>query len=49
MLAGDDLFVALLMAVGATGSILATAQLAPERFAELVAAWRTGRVERARA
>ncbi|QKW48837.1 dihydrodipicolinate synthase family protein [Streptomyces buecherae] len=49
VLAGDDLFVAPLMAVGATGGILATAQLAPERFTELVAAWRTGRVERARA
>ncbi|MFE6775582.1 4-hydroxy-tetrahydrodipicolinate synthase family protein [Streptomyces sp. NPDC057702] len=48
VLAGDDVFAAPLLAIGATGGILASAQLAPGHFAELVAAWRAGHVERAR-
>ncbi|MBB5936622.1 dihydrodipicolinate synthase family protein [Streptomyces zagrosensis] len=47
-LAGDDLFVSPLLALGATGGILASAQLLPESFTELAAAWRTGQAQRAR-
>lgn len=42
MLAGDDLFAAPLLALGAAGGILASAHLATARFAEMIAAWRRG-------
>ncbi|MFJ4922759.1 dihydrodipicolinate synthase family protein [Streptomyces sp. NPDC088725] len=48
MLAGDDLFVSPLLAMGAAGGILASAHLATRRFAELADAWRTGDTRRAR-
>ncbi|GLW09776.1 4-hydroxy-tetrahydrodipicolinate synthase [Microtetraspora sp. NBRC 13810] len=49
VLAGDDLFAAPLLALGAPGAILASAHLRTDRFAEMVAAWRTGDLGRARA
>ncbi|MEU1144436.1 4-hydroxy-tetrahydrodipicolinate synthase family protein [Streptomyces sp. NPDC005863] len=48
VLAGDDLLVSPLLAMGATGAILATAHLATSHFVALDAAWRTGDVTRAR-
>ncbi|MER5871524.1 dihydrodipicolinate synthase family protein [Streptomyces sp. NPDC002044] len=48
VLAGDDVFLSPLLAMGAVGGVLASAHLATARFAELAAAWRTGDVERAR-
>lgn len=48
VLAGDDVYLAPLLALGAAGGILASAQLATARFAELAAAWRAGDVARAR-
>lgn len=49
VLAGDDVFLSPLLALGAVGGILASAHLATSRFAELVAAWRRGDVVEARA
>ncbi|RDI66426.1 4-hydroxy-tetrahydrodipicolinate synthase [Nocardia pseudobrasiliensis] len=49
VLAGDDLYAAPLLALGAVGAILASANVAPAAYAELVAAWRDGPVEPARA
>jgi 4-hydroxy-tetrahydrodipicolinate synthase len=49
VLGGDDLFISPLLALGATGGILASAHLATDRFAELVAAWHAGDVARGRA
>ncbi|MEU7863741.1 4-hydroxy-tetrahydrodipicolinate synthase [Nonomuraea sp. NPDC049141] len=49
VLGGDDLFISPLLALGAAGGILASAHLATDRFAELVAAWRAGDVVRGRA
>ncbi|MFD1543855.1 4-hydroxy-tetrahydrodipicolinate synthase [Nonomuraea guangzhouensis] len=49
VLGGDDLFISPLLALGAAGGILASAHLATDRFAELVAAWRAGDVARGRA
>jgi 4-hydroxy-tetrahydrodipicolinate synthase len=49
VLAGDDIFVSPLLALGAAGAILASAHLRTGDYAELVSAWRTGRLERARA
>ncbi len=49
VLGGDDAFVSPLLALGAHGGILASAHLATDRFATLVAAWRTGDTVRARA
>ncbi|MFI1147961.1 dihydrodipicolinate synthase family protein [Streptomyces sp. NPDC020817] len=49
VLAGDDLYVSPLLALGAAGGILASAHLATARYAELAAAWRAGDVPRARA
>ncbi|WP_327280020.1 MULTISPECIES: dihydrodipicolinate synthase family protein [unclassified Streptomyces] len=49
VLAGDDLYVSPLMALGATGGILASAHVATARYAELATAWRTGDASRARA
>ncbi|WP_459955999.1 4-hydroxy-tetrahydrodipicolinate synthase [Nocardia sp. IFM 10818] len=48
VLAGDDLHAAPLLALGATGAILACANVAPAGYAELVASWRTGPLDRAR-
>jgi 4-hydroxy-tetrahydrodipicolinate synthase len=48
VLAGDDAFASPLLALGATGGILASAQLRTGEFAELIAAWRSGKVARAR-
>ncbi|MFD8143143.1 dihydrodipicolinate synthase family protein [Streptomyces sp. NPDC059708] len=48
VLAGDDVFVSPLLALGASGGILASAHLATERFAELARAWRGGEAARAR-
>jgi 4-hydroxy-tetrahydrodipicolinate synthase len=48
VLAGDDLFVSPLLALGAHGAIAASAHLATSRYAELVRAWRVGDVARAR-
>ncbi|MBT2226153.1 4-hydroxy-tetrahydrodipicolinate synthase [Nonomuraea sp. NEAU-A123] len=49
VLGGDDLFISPLLALGASGGILASAHLATDRFAELVAAWQAGDVARGRA
>lgn len=48
VLAGDDAYVSPLLALGASGGILASAHLATERFVELTEAWRAGDVARAR-
>ncbi|MCX4695275.1 dihydrodipicolinate synthase family protein [Streptomyces sp. NBC_01408] len=48
VLAGDDAYVSPLLALGATGGILASAHLATARFVELAGAWRAGDVARAR-
>lgn len=48
VLGGDDVVVSPLLALGASGAILASAHLATDRFAELVAAWRAGDTVRAR-
>jgi 4-hydroxy-tetrahydrodipicolinate synthase len=48
VLAGDDEFASPLLALGAAGGILASAQLCAGEFAALVAAWRSGRAARAR-
>ena len=42
VLAGDDVFLAPLLALGAHGGILASAHLATDRFVELTEAWRAG-------
>ncbi|MEU8438310.1 dihydrodipicolinate synthase family protein [Streptomyces sp. NPDC029216] len=48
VLAGDDVYVSPLLALGASGGVLASAHLATERFVELAGAWRAGDVARAR-
>ncbi|MFJ4863333.1 dihydrodipicolinate synthase family protein [Streptomyces sp. NPDC088748] len=48
VLAGDDVYLSPLLALGAAGGILASAHLATGRFAELAGAWRAGDVARAR-
>ncbi|MFJ7775781.1 dihydrodipicolinate synthase family protein [Streptomyces yangpuensis] len=48
VLTGDDVYLSPMLALGASGGILASAHLATERFAELAAAWRAGDVVRAR-
>lgn len=48
VLAGDDLAVSPLLALGAAGGILASAQLATDQFAALVRAWRDGDATRGR-
>ncbi|MCO1656945.1 dihydrodipicolinate synthase family protein [Pseudonocardia humida] len=48
VLAGDDVLLGPLLALGAEGGVLASAHLATERFVELVAAWRAGDLARAR-
>ncbi|WP_371784900.1 4-hydroxy-tetrahydrodipicolinate synthase family protein [Streptosporangium subroseum] len=49
VLAGDDPFFSALLALGASGGILASAHLHTARFVELEQAWRSGDAERARA
>lgn len=49
VLAGDDVYLSPMLALGAAGGILASAHLATERFVELAGAWRSGDVPRARA
>lgn len=49
VLAGDDVFASPLLALGAAGGILASAHVGTSEFAEFVAAWRAGQVQRARA
>ncbi|GAA1671991.1 4-hydroxy-tetrahydrodipicolinate synthase [Kribbella yunnanensis] len=48
VLAGDDLFAGPMLALGASGGILASANVAPRAYADLIAAWRTGALENAR-
>lgn len=48
VLAGNDLFAAALLALGAPGAILASAHLATPHFAALIDAWRDGPLDRAR-
>lgn len=48
VLAGEDTLVSPLLAMGARGAILATANVYPQEFAELFTSWRTGDVETAR-
>lgn len=49
VLAGDDVFLSALLALGASGGILASAHLNTGRFAELVGAWQAGDTGHARA
>ncbi|MFI6843381.1 dihydrodipicolinate synthase family protein [Kitasatospora sp. NBC_00085] len=49
VMAGDDVFLSPLLALGAAGGILASAHLATARFVELAAAWECGDVPKARA
>ncbi|MGW4423872.1 4-hydroxy-tetrahydrodipicolinate synthase [Streptosporangium sp. NPDC004631] len=49
VLAGDDPFLSALLALGASGGILASAHLRTAEYVELVESWRTGDVARARA
>ncbi|MEV6560844.1 4-hydroxy-tetrahydrodipicolinate synthase [Nocardia sp. NPDC051756] len=49
VLAGDDLYLSPLLALGAAGGILASSTLRTGSFAALVAAWHEGRVDEARA
>ncbi|WP_024801989.1 4-hydroxy-tetrahydrodipicolinate synthase [Nocardia sp. BMG51109] len=48
VLCGDDLYAPPMLALGASGAILAGANVAPSGYVELVAAWRDGSVDRAR-
>src|SRR5215468_12736154 len=48
VLAGDDLYLSPLLALGAAGGILASAHLATQQFAQLAAAWAQGDVVAAR-
>jgi 4-hydroxy-tetrahydrodipicolinate synthase len=49
VLAGDDVFAPPLLALGAAGGILASAHVCTSQFADLIAAWHSGRAEEARA
>jgi 4-hydroxy-tetrahydrodipicolinate synthase len=49
VLAGDDLYAGPLMALGARGAIMASANVATHAFAELIRAWQRGPAEQARA
>src|SRR5215470_352253 len=49
VLAGDDLYVSPLLALGADGAILASAHVRTAEFARLVSLWRDGRAAEARA
>jgi 4-hydroxy-tetrahydrodipicolinate synthase len=48
VLAGDDMFVSPLLALGAAGGILASAHLRTSEFAALIAAWHSGQADQAR-
>lgn len=48
VLAGDDLFASPLVALGASGAILACATIAARPYADLIAAWRAGSAAEAR-
>ncbi|WP_343948574.1 4-hydroxy-tetrahydrodipicolinate synthase [Nonomuraea longicatena] len=48
VLCGDDPFVSPLLALGASGGIVASANLATDRFVALAQAWQAGDAERAR-
>ncbi|WP_194818025.1 4-hydroxy-tetrahydrodipicolinate synthase [Nocardia sp. XZ_19_385] len=48
VLAGDDLHAAPLLALGASGGILASGNVAPAAFTALISAWRTGTLTEAR-
>jgi 4-hydroxy-tetrahydrodipicolinate synthase len=48
VLAGDDMFVSPLLALGAAGGILASAHVRTGEFADLIAAWHAGRTGQAR-
>jgi 4-hydroxy-tetrahydrodipicolinate synthase len=49
VLGGDDLYISPLLALGGAGGILACSHLRTVDFAALIAAWRAGEAERARA
>jgi 4-hydroxy-tetrahydrodipicolinate synthase len=49
VLAGDDLYVSPLLALGADGAILASAHVCTAEFARLLSLWRDGRAAEARA
>ncbi len=48
VLGGDDLFVAPLLALGATGAIMAAASVCTTGYADMVRAWRAGQVAEGR-
>jgi len=48
VLGGDDLYVAPLLALGASGAIMASANVATRAYADLVASWRDGSTDDAR-
>lgn len=48
VLAGDDLHAAPMLALGASGAIMASANVATRAYADLVEAWRAGPTDRAR-
>ncbi|WP_069167040.1 4-hydroxy-tetrahydrodipicolinate synthase [Nocardia altamirensis] len=48
VLAGDDIYIAPLLALGAAGGILASANVAAAPFSALVTAWRDGKLDEAR-
>lgn len=48
MLAGDDLYAAPLLALGASGAILASANVATRAYADLITTWRDGPLDHAR-
>lgn len=48
ILAGDDLYAGPLLALGATGAILACANVAARPYADLITAWRDGPIDHAR-
>ncbi|MCE7004718.1 4-hydroxy-tetrahydrodipicolinate synthase [Kibdelosporangium philippinense] len=45
VLSGDDLYTGALLALGASGAILACANVAARAYVDLIAAWRDGKVE----
>jgi 4-hydroxy-tetrahydrodipicolinate synthase len=47
VLAGDDIFASPMLALGASGAIMASAHLCTSAFAEMIAAWRSGAAGRA--
>jgi len=49
VLGGDDLFAAPLLALGASGAIMASANVCTSGFADMIAAWLSGEAGRARA